>query len=141
MIADKILNRLEKVRQTGKDSWLACCPAHNDRSPSLSIAEKDDAVLIHCFAGCEVTDVIGAVGLEITDLYPERPKIEGSRPIRQPFPARDVLQAISEDAFTVMVAAYAICNGHQITETTRDQLEKANYRIEAALRVTGFYER
>lgn len=51
------------------DRWMAQCPAHEDRSPSLSIQRNADGrVLVHCFAGCEGDDVIGALGLEWRDL-------------------------------------------------------------------------
>lgn len=70
--AQKLLNRLEKVRDRGQDRYLACCPAHDDRSPSLSIKECDDGrLLVHCFAGCPVADVLEAVGLGMGDLFPE----------------------------------------------------------------------
>ncbi len=72
MIADALLSRLDGVRPTGQDQWVARCPAHEDRDPSLSIAEKDDRVLIHCHAGCYVSEVVDAVGLKITDLFPPR---------------------------------------------------------------------
>ena len=32
--------------------WIARCPAHNDRHPSLSIAERDGKLLVYCHAGC-----------------------------------------------------------------------------------------
>ena len=42
--------------------WLAQCPAHADRTPSLSIADRDNGrVLLHCFAGCDARDVIAAL--------------------------------------------------------------------------------
>jgi len=40
----------------------ARCPAHDDRSPSLSITPGRDAVLFHCFAGCAQADIIAALG-------------------------------------------------------------------------------
>jgi putative DNA primase/helicase len=43
-------------------TWMACCPVHEDRSPSLSIsAGKDGKVLVHCHAGCEQRDLIAAL--------------------------------------------------------------------------------
>ena len=52
--------------------WIACCPAHEDRSPSLSITEAQDGkTLIRCHAGCQAVDIVGAVGLELKDLFPE----------------------------------------------------------------------
>ena len=68
-VADRFLARLEGVRQTGRDKWIARCPAHDDRSPSLSIGHVDDRLLIHCFSGCDVLDVLHTVGLEMSDLF------------------------------------------------------------------------
>jgi hypothetical protein len=52
------------------DSWVAQCPAHEDGSPSLSILRKPDGMLlVHCFAGCGVDEVMGALGLELRDLW------------------------------------------------------------------------
>jgi hypothetical protein len=47
----------------GASRWMAACPAHEDRDPSLSISELNDGkVLLRCFAGCETDDVLAAVG-------------------------------------------------------------------------------
>ena len=69
--AGKILERLEGVKRTGDGRWTARCPAHDDRSPSLSIKEIDDRVLMHCFGGCETSAVLAAVGLNMSDLFPQ----------------------------------------------------------------------
>jgi len=51
-------------------SWIARCPAHEDRKPSLSISETSDGkVLLHCFAGCDQKEVIEA--LRERGLWPE----------------------------------------------------------------------
>jgi hypothetical protein len=66
-----LLSRLEKVSAKGTAEWQACCPAHGDKSPSLSIRQtSDDRVLIHCFAGCSALDVLAAVGLDWASLFP-----------------------------------------------------------------------
>ena len=70
--AQLILDRLEKVRREREGQWNACCPAHNDRSPSLAVGETQDGrVLVHCHGGCSVEDVLIAIGLDMTDLYPD----------------------------------------------------------------------
>jgi len=58
------------ARRTGPGRWMARCPAHDDRSPSLSITERGDKVLLHCFAGCDQQAVIEA--LRARGLWPER---------------------------------------------------------------------
>ena len=57
-------------RQNG-EGWTACCPAHDDRRPSLSLSEGDDGrALVHCHAGCEAEAICEAVGLRLVDLRP-----------------------------------------------------------------------
>jgi len=71
MSAQSLIERLRKVRRNGEKRWMACCPAHEDRDPSLAVQETDDGlVLIKCFAGCGAADVMAAVGLSLTDLFP-----------------------------------------------------------------------
>jgi hypothetical protein len=70
--ASLLLGRLEGVITTGK-GWRARCPAHGGKSASLSLAEGDNGtLLVHCFAGCAVHDVLAAVGLEVGDLFVRR---------------------------------------------------------------------
>ena len=68
MYLEQILEQLEKVRKSGK-GYMARCPAHADRGPSLSITEGDDRILMHCFAGCSVNAVCEAIGIQIRDLF------------------------------------------------------------------------
>ncbi len=71
MDAQILLEKLDKVRPSGADSWMACCPAHDDKTPSLQITQANDRVLIHCHAGCGGNEVLEAVGLDFSVLYPE----------------------------------------------------------------------
>ena len=64
-----LLSRLDGVMRNGQDRWMAKCPAHDDRGPSLSIKDTGTRTLIHCFAGCEAEDVLAAVGMAWRDLY------------------------------------------------------------------------
>jgi len=66
------IDRLEGVKQTGKEQWQARCPAHDDRKPSLSVARGEDGrALVKCQAGCTTADVLSAVGLTEPDLFPQ----------------------------------------------------------------------
>jgi hypothetical protein len=61
-------------RRIGSGRWIARCPSHHDRSPSLSIASgRDGRVLLRCFAGCELSDVLRSAGLKIDNLFPGPP--------------------------------------------------------------------
>ncbi|MDA7514307.1 CHC2 zinc finger domain-containing protein [bacterium] len=72
MSVNKILERLETHRKTSENQWVAVCPAHSDRSPSLHVKEKEDGrILIHCKAGCGANEVLDALGLNYSDLFPD----------------------------------------------------------------------
>jgi len=62
MTEHEILSHFQKVKKNGK-GWVALCPAHEDRNPSLSITETDGKWLLHCHAGCEYAAVVDAAGL------------------------------------------------------------------------------
>lgn len=66
-----LLSRLDKVIHNGKGRHMARCPAHADGSPSLQITQKDNRILIHCFAGCGANDVLDAINLDYSVLYPD----------------------------------------------------------------------
>ena len=74
-----VLTKLEGVSGGSSGKWTARCPAHDDRQASLSVTEGDDGrVLIKCFAGCQVQDVVAALGLEMGDLFKHSsPRREG----------------------------------------------------------------
>lgn len=66
------LSCLDMVRLGKKNQWMARCPAHDDRSPSLSIGLAEDGrILLHCFAGCAATDITAAVGISASELFPK----------------------------------------------------------------------
>lgn len=70
--ASLLLGRLDGVVQTGK-GWRASCPSHGGRSASLAITQGDNGtLLVHCFAGCQVHEVLGAVGLHVGNLFVRR---------------------------------------------------------------------
>lgn len=79
--------------QWRNNGGLCRCPAHDDRSPSLSVRVGERSLLFHCFAGCDNLDVITALrragllgnGLAMADHPPPSPLP------RQPAHGRDFL--------------------------------------------------
>jgi hypothetical protein len=139
MSADTLLQHLNKVKQTKPGSWLACCPAHEDKTASLSVRELDDGrILVHCFASCSVEEVLGAVGLTFDALYPEK-EIHHGKPERRPFPAADILRAIAFESTLVLIAAADLLAGNPFNETDRARLALAASRIQAALTAGGMH--
>ena len=67
----RVLSKLEGVRRSGS-GWIARCPAHDDRHPSLHITADDDRrALLHCHAGCSIDAVTNAIGITSADLFEE----------------------------------------------------------------------
>jgi len=64
-----LLVKLHKVKRQNDGSFMACCPAHDDKLPSLHVSLKDDAILLKCFAGCSTDKIVQAVGIEMADLF------------------------------------------------------------------------
>ena len=70
---EQILSRLDRVKGNGT-KFRAKCPVreHSSGNNTLSLLFNDDGrILIHCHAGCEVSDVLSAIGLSLSDLYPD----------------------------------------------------------------------
>lgn len=140
---DDLLSRLEKVRSTGAGRWVARCPAHADKTPSLAIRELPDGrILIHCFTGCSVDSVVSAIGLELSDLFPEDSRAIGhANPEHRPFPAADVLRCLNLEALVVSAAARTILDGNTLNDDDQERLMTALRRIERAVELSGVNRR
>lgn len=141
MIAERLLERLEGVKRTGAGRWVARCPAHEDRHPSLSIRlAQDGRLLVHDFAGCEVDAVCAAVGLELDDLFPPRVEDDKRTPReRKPFSAEDALRLIDYEvnraAMLLIVAAHA-----ELSDEQKRSLVRSAQSIRAARQACGLRE-
>jgi hypothetical protein len=131
MSLDALLSRLTKVK--GRNgSYTACCPAHDDKSPSLAIREDGGKVLLHCFGGCEVSAIVGAVGMEMTDLFPPaEPKYQPQPKVK--FFASDLLRVIALEAAIVSIAAHDMSKGKTLPKADLDRMKLAYERINAAM--------
>jgi hypothetical protein len=133
-----LLAKLDKVRRAGPGRWLACCPAHDDRHPSLSIRQTDDdVVLVHCFAGCDIHSILSAINLEPQDLFPNRGRRHPADPLRRPFPAADILQAIAFEALLIATAGVELLSGQPFSDADRERMMLAVERIRAAVAAGG----
>ena len=83
LIIARLKNKGYRVKYTGKNSYMAQCPCHEDKEPSLAVSEGEDGrVLLKCFAGCNTEDIVAELGLSMADLFPpkERPQPKQSKP-------------------------------------------------------------
>lgn len=79
----RLLGKLDGIRRSGA-GWMARCPAHEDRTASLSITAGDDGrALAYCHAGCTVEAVTEAAGIGTADLFEPRPGIARPAQVRE----------------------------------------------------------
>ncbi|MFZ4539637.1 hypothetical protein [Propionivibrio sp.] len=136
--AEKFLARADVYRyKAGATHGVFKCPAHADKRASATWRELDDGrLLIHCFAGCDAPSILAAIGLEMTDLYPERLTDSGKRE-RRPFLATDALRCVAFEALVVAAAAAALATGEPLSSVDRDRLMVAAERLTGAARSAG----
>lgn len=133
---DKLLSRLDKVRSTDEGKWTACCPAHEDRSPSLSIRETSDGtVLVKCWTGCGAAEIVSAVGLTLADLFPEPPENPHSPGQRRPWrdAAGEAFRALAADVAIIHLAGASVAKGFALAAADRERVALAVARVRDAL--------
>lgn len=135
-----LLDRLTRVTQCAPDRWRAICPAHpsQHRTQSLAIRElADGTLLIHCHAGCEIGQIVSAVGLELRDLFrrdhaaPMKPR--GSQRPRHWHTLREAVQTLHHECLVVAFAAEDIAAGRPINPADRERVAQCAVRIRAAV--------
>lgn len=72
MTYNEILSRFN-VKRSYRDKAQCICPSHNDKEASLTISKGEKGTVVHCHAGCETADILGAVGLSLKDLFDDDP--------------------------------------------------------------------
>lgn len=134
---ETLLSRLDGVKPgSAVGRYIAKCPAHSDRSPSLTIRFEDDGrILLHCFAGCGPEAVLTALGLTFADLFPEPLTREFMPKIRAPFSALDALNCLTAESAIVAIAASDIASGKPLDGVDHERVCLAAGRIATALEV------
>jgi len=130
MNIDQLLARLEKTRRTGDGKWLACCPAHNDKHPSLAIKLTDDEkILIHCFAGCDIEAIISSLDLTLADLMPDNPAYKkGSKPPK--FNRYELFDRLVFESIILCLAIRQLNNNEALTPDDHKRVLKAEQTID-----------
>ena len=114
---------------------MARCPAHEDKSPSLSIRRfDDDAIGVKCFSGCSTYEILSSVGLNPSDLFPqnELPQdypFQRQRPQSPPY--REILAYLREDLLALSIGFGKLKQGHLLTLEDLERLDEAALRCYA----------
>ena len=132
---ERILGMLENVTRTGDDRFTARCPAHTDKHRSFGgRLLADGRILLNCFALCEISSVLAALGLEMKDLFPKPLTTTFLPGQRQNLyhAAREALRVVNHEALLTAIAADNLANGIALTDDDRDRLILAAQRIRGA---------
>jgi hypothetical protein len=128
--------RLERLRYRGDGKWAACCPAHDDSDPSLSIREcGDGTILLHDFGGCATPEILAAIGLEFRDLFPQSPgRSNGARRSGlSPKRRRELEEALENERLIVRIVEADL----RAKRATRSDVEKAGGSLERIWKIRG----
>lgn len=130
---DVVLSKLDKPKRNGSGKWIACCPAHDDSSPSLQISERENgSVGIHCFAGCETPSVVEALGLGMGDLFADSLSPAAAREYQQKAEAKRLQrERLIEEAGRSVLA-----NGGELSGGDIQRLAQAQAELDEARRHT-----
>lgn len=129
MNASEFVTHLSGVKRTREGEWLCKCPAHQDKSPSLTVKQADDGkVLIHCFAGCDPELVAIAAGVQFRDLFPASFLGESKGTARPPIAA--CAEILAHQATVLLVIAADMHNG----KADQKAIYKAIHKIDEVRR-------
>lgn len=129
LVYDLILARLHGVRKTRR-GWEAQCPAHEDSSPSLSLALGERGqLLMWCFAGCTVEQISQRLQVTVRDLFPDSPMdlrdahAEALRMLRAQERRRERDQGATDDAACWAVIRHARALATRLGPSSEDGWE------------------
>lgn len=136
---DVLLSKLDGVRERRAGQWMARCPAHDDKRPSLLIElGADDRVLLFDYAGCGAAEIVAAVGLSLGDLFARRLPDDPRYRRRRPFvTARDALAAVDHEMLLVAALASDLLAGRQPSPDDLQRLADARVRLARVREVVG----
>ena len=102
------------------------------KNPSLSVRETPEGVvLMYCFSGCHVSEVVNALGLEMSDLSPSR-QVSGYEPKRTPclFNAGQALELLTNETNLLAVVAGNLLHGVALNQDDVIRITQAAGRIQ-----------
>lgn len=127
---DALLARLDKVKQTGSGQYQACCPAHDDKAPSLGVREVDGKILINCLAGCYPQDVLDSVGLKWSDLFSDPYQAAYQSAVASAPRLKADPLAVEENV--LLIAKQRLEAGERLSVEDQARVETAIQRVETA---------
>jgi hypothetical protein len=136
-VAEKLLGRLNRVKAYGPERGAAACPiclSKNGRPISYRLM-SDGRVLLHPFCGCSTDDVLHALGLRFSDLFPEG--LGDYKRERHPFNPLQLLQSVAFEIIVVELIAWDMAAAGAGDTEREHRLLTAAQRLTEALLLIG----
>lgn len=118
---EEILNHLDKVKKT-PSGYVACCPVHDDKNPSMSVTEKDGVVLMHCFS-------CGANGLDVANSLQISPSALFTDVMMPVTMTRRLKSDLQTDAYVISIYESSKANNGRLTYNDFKRYKLARERI------------
>tara|TARA_R110000787_G_scaffold93444_6_gene195717 strand:- start:1064 stop:1477 length:414 start_codon:yes stop_codon:yes gene_type:complete len=129
MIAkQEILARFSKVYKSGDDEYQCLCPSHDDRNASLGLKFKEDKMILNCFAGCSMQDILDAIGLSWGDVMPDSKPNEYKHE-KMRFNPYAVIKASKQDILFIAVCSAHVAAGNALEKNDREKLFQITERL------------
>lgn len=135
MHIDDFLSRLNRVRELSDGQYQASCPTamhqNGDQSAGLRIkAGEDGRILVYCYAGCHVELVTQALGLTLSDLFPQPERRPGAIATRNPrYLSRDIATVLAYDAATASLALDYAAQGRELSADDLETMSASAGRL------------
>ena len=130
---DRVLACLPDAKPSGRDRWRTWCRICSGNNSALSVGVgKNGGVVMRCFKSeCSVESIVASIGLNVSDLFPER--LTGSAPMRKRglLTAGQALDVVAFECSLVRLAASNLAGGHVLTPGDLERLSIAAERIGA----------
>ena len=126
---DLLISRLQKARPVGKNAYVACCPSHEDKTPSLSVTERNGKVLVYCHAGCTQDEVISAAGLTWDDLFEDDAPNQRAYSSKKPVTPINPLRV---DENVLLIVREKLSRGDSLSAEDQARAEIAYERVREA---------
>jgi hypothetical protein len=128
---ENLLSRLDKVTSKGQGRWVARCPSHPDKQPSLAITEtQTGTLLLHCFSLCSIEEITTSIGLSVADLFPKNSDSSTTaKSIKRPFSVSQILPAFERELLIATQFLGAIGRGETVPEAERQRAAICAERI------------
>jgi len=132
----EILSHFENVKKSGSNQYQCKCPSHEDRSNSMGVSLSDDGqkIIMNCFAGCTLTEVMQASGLTWDDIMPNKRvdsfimkdgEVSGMIKQRQSFNPYAALKYLANDILFVAMCAAEVNSGRKLIPEDQNKLLKS----------------